>query len=243
MQASTKNEPAEVLVLEDDKEICDLIDFNLSAAGFKVKTVETMRDARLALSLADFDLMITDVRLPDGNGLEFSREIMTTSKMGIIVMTGAGDEIDRIVGLELGADDYINKPFHQRELVARTRAVLRRLRQINTSDEEVTGGAQDAEPITFHGYSLFKSNRLVTDKLGRPVTLTTMEFDVLAVLAANKNKTMSRSQIYDAALFRSENDGRLIDGVISRLRKKLFTDNCPSARIRTIHGRGYSLAD
>lgn len=234
--------PASILVIEDDPEILELIVFNMNAAGFFVKTAETILDARTELKGNDFDLVIIDVRLPDGNGLEFAQEVSKASTMGVIIMTGSGDDVDRIIGLELGADDYINKPFHQRELVARARAVLRRTHKLNAR-----GGTHAKEvenpSIQFHGYSLYKSNRSLFDRDGKLVNLTAMEFDVLVVLANNKNVVLSRSKIYKSASLRASDPSRVVDGLISRLRKKLFVNDQPLLRIRTIHGRGYALTE
>lgn len=234
--------PASILVIEDDPDILDLIVFNMNAAGFLVKTAETILDARTALKGNDFDLLIIDVRLPDGNGVEFAQEVIKASTIGIIVMTGSGDEIDRIVGLELGADDYINKPFHQRELVARARAVLRRHHKFNT-DAGIDASDVGNPSIQFHGYSLYKSNRSLFDRDGELVNLTAMEFDVLVVLADNKNVVLSRSKIYQSASLRASDPSRVVDGLVSRLRKKLFADDQPLLRIRTVHGRGYALTE
>lgn len=233
---------ASILVIEDDPDILELIVHNMSAARFLVEAAETLGDARIALRRKNFDLLIVDVRLPDGNGMEFAQEVSKTSEIGIIVMTGSGDEVDRIIGLELGADDYINKPFHQRELVARARAVLRRGRKSN-EDLEDQADEFRAHAIQFHGYALCKSNRSVIGMDGEPIDLTTLEFDVLAVLVDNKNVVLSRSDIYEHACLRTSNPSRAVDGLISRLRKKLFENDRPLLRIRTIHGRGYALTE
>lgn len=243
MQGQTR-QTAKILVVDDDRSILSLIELNLSAAGYDVQTTENIFDARLALRMADFDLLITDVRLPDGNGIEFAREVIKTSEMGIVIMTGGGDEIDRIIGLELGADDYINKPFHQRELVARVRAILRRLRPVSPGNPVQSKHSKN-DLVEFHGYVLSNAHRSLVGKDGAFVSLTTMEFNVLAVLANNKNEVLSRSEINNGIGFRgaAADAGRLIDGLISRLRKKLNSESQPIVWIRTVHGRGYTLTD
>lgn len=233
---------ASILVIEDDPDILELIVFNMSAARFLVETAETLVDARIALRRKNFDLLIVDVRLPDGNGMEFAQEVSKTSAFGIIIMTGSGDDVDRIIGLELGADDYINKPFNQRELVARARAVLRRGRKINEDLEDRVDEFRECG-IHFHGYALYRSSRSVIGWDGEPVNLTTLEFDVLAILADNKNVVLSRADIYERTCLRTSNPSRAVDGLISRLRKKLFENDRPLLRIRTIHGRGYALTE
>lgn len=228
---------ARILVIEDDVAIRDLVAISLGAAGFHVQPTGTIAEARSCLEAEKFDLLIVDVRLPDGNGIAFAQEIVQLSTAGVIIMTGGGDEIDRIVGLELGADDYIDKPFHQRELVARARAVLRRL-MVKPDQSE----PHDSD-IRFHGYTLCKSARTLVDPTGASVALTTMEFDVLAVLAENKNVVMQRSAIFNDAGFRGSDPGRVIDGLISRLRKKLVQSDGSPLHIRTVHGRGYTLSE
>lgn len=242
MQGIQTLQTASILVVEDDPHILELIEYNLASAGFLVKTAGTILDARAALERFSFDLLVIDVRLPDGNGMEFARDVTKTSAIGIIIMTGSGDEIDRIIGLELGADDYINKPFHQRELVARARAVLRRSRSID-KDKSEPGSDSEVPCIQFHEYSLNKSNRSVIDVNGEPVSLTSKEFDVLLVLAENKNIVLSRSKIHADAGLLTADLSRGVDGLISRLRKKLFSNNQPHLRIKTVHGRGYVLTE
>lgn len=233
---------AAILIIEDDVSIRELVKLSFAAANFDVDISGTIAEARANLACKKYDLLIVDVHLPDGNGIEFARELLRTSNAGIIIMTGGGDEIDRIIGLELGADDYINKPFHQRELVARARAVLRRITHPNTQGEPLPSEVRSSD-IQFHGYSLSKTARTLTDPNGIDVELTTMEFDVLAVLVENKNVVLDRNAIFKSAGFRGSDPGRVIDGLVSRLRRKLVKTEGPSVYIRTVHGRGYTLAD
>ncbi|KJZ17932.1 response regulator transcription factor [Loktanella sp. S4079] len=231
---------ARVLIVEDDRELNRLIEDYLVDAGFQVETASTVRDARTVLSKRDIDLLITDMRLPDGNGLALVQECFASSQMGIIVITGAGDDVDRILGLEIGADDFVQKPFMQRELLARVNAVLRRynLDRVTISENE---REQASLPTTFHGYALHTQTRTLYDRHGNNVSLTTLEFDVLAVLVARKNKVLTRDQIHQEVQLQAGDSGRPIDGLISRLRKKLYETDVAKERIKTVHGRGYSL--
>ena len=232
---------AKLLLVEDEPDLRELTEQNLAAANFDVTSVGSLSAARNALATKDFDLVIVDMKLPDGNGLNFMQNHRKHSEVAFIVATGAGDETDCILGLEFGADDFIQKPFMQRQLLARVRAVLRRYR-ISTSGFAQTA-AEHPETYTFHNYDLNLDSRLLRRRDGKIVDLTTLEFDVLAKLAKSKNIVVSRNDIYASAQFRTGDPGRLVDGLISRLRKKLY--DCDSAKycIKTIHGRGYALTE
>lgn len=231
-----------VLVVDDEKDLLDLIAMSLRSGGFEIAVAGTIGEARERFAKTHFDLVIIDLRLPDGNGLTFSEELRAKSDIGIIIMTGTGDDVDRILGLELGADDYIDKPFRQRELLARARAVLRRTMQ-NTTDRQESPDVVDEDIIMLRDYCLNKSARSLVDGTGAAVNLTTLEFDVLAVLASQKGVVHSRPEIYKSARLRAGEPGRLVDGLISRLRKKLFSEDEARQRIQTVHGRGYMLVD
>jgi DNA-binding response OmpR family regulator len=230
---------ARVLIVEDEPDLRELIENNLRASNFDVEAVGSIAAARTLVDSTAFDLMIVDMNLPDGNGVTFSQQLRASSGSAVIVITGGGDETDRILGLELGADDYIQKPFLQRELLARARAVLRRYNHSQSIAKNDT--ALEPRTIHFHGYALNPTARTVKTLTGESVDLTTLEFDVLAKLASHPNTVFSREEIYKSAAFRTGDPGRLVDGLISRLRKKLYDDAVAKEHIKTIHGRGYAL--
>lgn len=235
-----------VLLLDDDPDVVRVVSMALGSEGYSVRTAGTRSQFYRVLDECDPDLFLLDVRLPDGNGMRIARELREQSDAGIILVTGEADSIDRILGLELGADDYITKPFNIRELRARVNAVLRRitpLRRLN--DRDMPGAVADGPSRirNFHGLSLDPDARRITDSHGNEITLTTLEFEVLAALSGHCNRVLTRDQIMDhvrgpdwAAYDRS------IDGLISRLRKKLFPDGSGEQRIKTVRGVGYMLS-
>lgn len=229
-----------ILIVEDDEQLRLLVQESLSAAGYDVTAVGSIGSAREAVSKRSLDLLIVDMRLPDGNGLDLAQSIRRESGTAIIAVTGAGDEVDRILGLELGADDFVQKPFFNRELVARVKAVMRRY---NASQELSAGQVAENrdDALEFHDYVISFGSRNVRHQSGGQVRLTTSEFDVLAHLVKNRNQVQSREEIYSAARLRSGDPGRLIDGLVSRLRQKLFDEQSAKQKIRTIHGRGYVM--
>lgn len=235
--------PPRILVLEDDEAIAALVAEGLREDNCDVICATTCAKARALWQSGDLDLLVIDVRVPDGNGLELAIDIRRSSDVGIIIITGEGQETDRVIGLELGADDYIIKPFRVRELRARVKALLRRL----SPSESRTRGREPpfAKPeMAFHEYRLLPQSRQVKDASDNPVALTTLEFDLLLLLAENKNKVLTRE-----ALSRSLRGGawdaedRSIDGLVARLRRKLFDDESAAYKIKTIRGRGYMLAE
>jgi len=233
------NHQATVLIIDDESALRELIVNSFQASNFDIEAVGSIAAARTLLNATAFDLIIVDMNLPDGNGVTFSQQLRASAGSAIIIITGVGDETDRILGLELGADDYIQKPFKQRELLARARAVLRRYHQsraIVQSDTDL-----ESKTIHFHGYSLNPAARVVKTVTGESVDLTTLEFDVLTKLASHPNTVFSREDIYKSASFRTGDPGRLVDGLISRLRKKLYDASIAKEHIKTIHGRGYAL--
>ncbi|SEO91967.1 two-component system, OmpR family, response regulator [Salinihabitans flavidus] len=228
-----------ILVLEDDPKVGALIVEGLREDGYEVVATENCNEAKREFASAAFDLLIIDVLVPDGNGMELALDIRRESDVGIIIITGHGDETDRIIGLELGADDYILKPFRVRELRARVRALLRRMTVAMPNQDEVI-----REELEFHGFLLDPRRRRVIDPAGQTVSLTTLEFDLLNVLVENRNMVMTRDEISRSMRGeRSPIDHRSIDGLISRIRRKLFENGQGLEVIKTIHGRGYILSD
>jgi two-component system phosphate regulon response regulator OmpR len=228
-----ETETAKLLVVDDDPEIRELTEAYLSQQGFAVECVES-GEAMMAL-LADHpvDLIILDLMLPGEHGLNLARQLKRDDDIPIIIVSAQGDDVDRIVGLEVGADDYIAKPFNPRELLARVRAVLRRARRPAESREE------SADQLKFGPFCLdLAAHQLVRD--GAPVPLTSGEFDLLAVLAQHPNKVLHRDRILDllTGAERSPFD-RSIDVRVTRLRSKIEPDPSNPQYIKTIWGKGY----
>ena len=222
-----------ILVVEDEPQIADLVRDYLEHAGFAVLAAG---DGASGLALARArrpDAIVLDLGLPRIDGLDVVRALRRDSTVPIVILTARGDETDRVTGLELGADDYVVKPFSGKELVARVRAVLRR----------VDNAALPAERITVGDLELDLARRKVT-AAGRVVTLTPTEFELLAVLAREPGRVFTRSQLLDAVHgFSLETYERAIDGHVRNLRRKLEPDEGLARYVRTVHGVGYALAE
>jgi DNA-binding response OmpR family regulator len=222
-----------LLVVDDDPEIRELTQQYLQHQGYHVDTVSSGEEMDAYLSSNEVDLLILDLMLPGEHGLSIAQRLKKRDELPIIIVSAQGDEVDRIVGLEVGADDYLPKPFNPRELLARVRAVLRRVRKTG-SGEEVT----DKE-IRFGSFCLdLYSHSLSSD--GVPIPLTSGEFDLLTILTSNPNKVLHRDRILDllTGAERSPFD-RSIDVRVTRLRSKVEDDPAKPAYIKTIWGKGY----
>ncbi len=224
-------EGAKILVIDDDPEIRELTQAYLSKQGFDVDCVEGAEAMDAYLVESRPDLIVLDLMLPGEHGLSIARRLKNDGDIPIIIVSAQGEDVDRIVGLEVGADDYLGKPFNPRELLARVRAVLRRVKQ---------GGEEGADDrILFGDFELdLASHRLARD--GNPVTLTSGEFDLLSILASHPNKVLDRDRILDllTGAERSPFD-RSIDVRVTRLRGKIEPDPTEPVYIKTIWGKGY----
>jgi DNA-binding response OmpR family regulator len=222
-----------ILVAEDEPQIAGLVRDYLEHAGFAVITAA---DGAAALALARArrpDALVLDLGLPRVDGLDVIRSIRRDSRVPILILSARGDEIDRVTGLELGADDYVVKPFSPRELVARVRAVLRRGETAPHADERIVAGDLELDLV-----------RHRVTAAGRPVSLTPTEFELLATLAREPGRVWTRSQLLDSIHgFSLETYERAIDGHIRNLRKKLEPDDAAPRYVRTVHGVGYALAE
>ena len=225
-----------ILVVDDQKEICDVVQEYLTGEGFRVSTAHDGAGMRRVLSQTPADLVILDLMLPGEDGLTLARALRSQSGIGIIILTGRGETVDRIIGLEMGADDYLPKPFHLRELLARVKSVLRRV-QSRTNE----AGAQPARSrARFAGWSLDLSSRELTSPAGEEVRLTTGEFDLLAAFVGNANQVLSRDRLLDLARNREAGPfDRTIDVQVGRLRRKLEDDPQNPSLIKTVRGSGY----
>lgn len=224
-------EATRILVVDDDPELCELLTEYLGRERFDVTCVHTAEESLSRLD--DNDLVIVDVMLPGMDGFELLRRIRRNSMKPVIMLTAKGDEIDRILGLELGADDYISKPFSPRELLARVRAILRR------SQAGVEEGATEGEKIELGDLELDPSTRTVWQE-GKPLDLTTAEFDLLERLLRSAGSPVSREELCETALRRPLNPyDRSIDMLVSQVRRKLGWKVGELDRIKTIRGVGY----
>jgi two-component system response regulator CpxR len=227
---------ASVLIIDDDRDLCDMVARLLSEEGHRV---EQSTDAQRGLSSAlsgSYDIVLLDIMMPGLGGLDLLRQLRTKSQVHVIMLTAKGDEVDRVVGLELGADDYLAKPFYSRELIARIRAVLRRSR---VADARST----DEKALLEVGDLTLDAAARTVSRGGVPVDLTTAEFDVLNVLVSEAGKIVSRDRI---AKVLGRNLGvfdRAIDMHISNLRKKLELLPNGVERIRTVRNAGYLYAN
>ncbi|HEY5672156.1 MAG TPA: response regulator transcription factor [Malonomonas sp.] len=228
-----------ILVIDDDSELCELLSDYLGTEGFAVETVNHGSQGAAQALAGDYMLVVLDVMLPGLNGFDVLRRIREASKLPVIMLTARGDDIDRIVGLELGADDYLPKPFNPRELVARIRAIQRRT---ETSTPESFPVAAPATELSVGDVILSPRNRSVK-RGGMPVELTSVEFTLLEVLLRQAGQVISRDVLVEKALGRrlSAYD-RSIDVHVSALRKKLGHLSGDSERIKTVRGVGYLYA-
>lgn len=223
-----------VLVLDDEPAICDALQAYLEREGFRVTVTRTLAQALDAYRIANPDLMILDVTLPDGSGLDVLRAASDDGRRTpAIVLTARGDEIDRIVGLELGADDYVTKPFSPREVVARVRAIIRR-----ASGAQHAASPRDRIAIGDLEIDLSAYEVRVA---GRDAGLTPTEFRLLRVLAERPGRTFTRAALLDAL----HDDGsifeRTLDRHINNLRKKIEADVTRPAYVQTVYGIGYKM--
>lgn len=228
-----------VLVVDDDRQMTSFLDRFLTKQGYGVQTVGSAMQMGLALDHRDFDLVLLDVGLPDIDGFEVTRELRRTSRLPIILLTAREEVFDRIIGLELGADDYVSKPFEPRELLARIRSVLRRTKGPAPSRDALP----EVRCINFCGFVLDLPSRSLSAPDGGDVPLTGMEFNLLRLLAENAATVVSRDRIMHSVYGHASNvTDRAIDAHVARLRRKLETVGRGNPIIRTIHGSGYSLA-
>lgn len=229
-----------IAIIDDDSAVRDVVVDLLQSAGYEAVPFGSVdafeRDRGRS---HDWALIILDLQMPGRDGLGFAGMLRATSRIPIIMLTGRGDEIDRVLGLEIGADDYIVKPFNNRELVARIRALLRRASPL-PSLTAGGGGAEIRAGYRFGGFVLDSENRQLQSVGGVPVALTVAEFDLLCVLLASRGRVLSREQLLTRTR-RSEADvfDRTIDVLILRLRRKIEPSRHHPRFIRTERGYGY----
>jgi len=230
--------PEKILVVDDDPQLTSFLDRFLSKQGFSVATSNSGTQMGLQMEHREFDLLLLDVGLPDMDGFEIARELRKSSRIPIVFITARDEVYDKIIGLEMGGDDYVSKPFEPRELLARIRSVLRRSVP-PSAPVEVQSDRYDV-----CGLHLDVWRRVLSDSDGDEIPLTAMEFSVLKCLAERAGETVSRDRMMQCLYgSRCNVTDRAIDAHVARLRKKLDASGCRRDMIRTVHGGGYVLAE
>lgn len=231
-----KPSAAHIVIVEDDPVTRAKLAAYFTAVGYRVSEAEDGDQMREILAERPADLLMIDIQLPGEDGLQLTREQRERSEVGIILVTGRTDTVDRIVGLELGADDYVTKPFDQRELLARVKNLLRRVRRAGAVAE--IGAVR-----RFLGWTLDLGSRSLRDGTGEFTDLTRAEFKALALLSANPGKVLSRDRLLHEIAHRDwDPSDRTVDVVVRRLRQKLGDDSRHPRIIVTSHGEGYLFA-
>lgn len=226
---------ADIIVVDDEPHIRTLIRSYLAGQGFTVREAEDADSFRRLHAEQPADLVILDVQMPGEDGISLARWLRERGDTGIVMLTAAGDIVDRVVGLEIGADDYIVKPFDLRELKARVRTVLRRLGRNAPATGAPTEGV-----VRFGSRRLNLGQRKLYDAAGKEVPITAMEFDLLQAFAGHPDRVLTRDQLLDLAHHGHwEPFDRSIDIRIARLRRKIEEDPAKPEVIKTVHGAGY----
>jgi two-component system, OmpR family, response regulator len=226
---------AHILVVDDHREIRDLVAKYLAKHGLRVSVAESAGRARRVLETSAIDLVVLDVMMPGEDGLSLCRHLRATTGVPVIMLTAMAEDTDRVIGLEIGADDYVVKPFNPRELLARIKAVLRRVNSLPQRR-----AAPDAATIRFERWQLNVGRRELIDEDGVGIPLSTGEFLLLCALLNHPKMVLSREQLLDLTRGRAANVfDRSIDNQVSRLRKKIEADPKEPSLIKTVWGGGY----
>jgi two-component system OmpR family response regulator len=232
------NPTPHLLIVDDDREICALVSKFLAQHGYRVSVAHDGRAMMQTLENARISLVVLDLMLPGEDGLSLCRRLRANSTMPVVMLTAMGEETDRIIGLEMGADDYLSKPFNPRELLARVRAVLRRTGALPA--ELLTGRGRVLE---FAGWRLDVARRQLFSSANALVPLRAGEFDLLLALAERPQRVLTRDQLLDLSRGRAANSfERSVDVQISRLRHKMELDPKEPELIKTVRSGGYVFA-
>jgi two-component system OmpR family response regulator len=224
-----------ILVVDDHREIRDLLAKYLAKNGLRVSVANGGTAMRKVLKTGAIDLVVLDIMMPGEDGLSLCRHLRETTQVPVILLTAMAEDTDRVVGLEIGADDYVTKPFNPRELLARIKAVLRRARSLPVPREEV-----EAERIRFDRWTLDVGQRELIDREGVATPLSTAEFRLLNAFLSHPKMVLSRDQLLDLTSGRAAQVfDRSIDNQVSRLRRKIEADSRNPALIKTVWGGGY----
>lgn len=227
-----------ILIVDDDAALRETVADFLTNEGYETRQAENVVAARKALATAEPDLLLLDINMPGGDGLSLASELRTRTTLPIIILSGKGSMVDKVVGLEVGADDYLPKPFELRELLARVRAVLRRAGQ-----GQVAAGASAVRQAHFDEFVATPSRREIRTRSGAAVDLTGAEFNLAMALIERPNRILSREMI-GQAIHREDWDAfdRSVDTLVSRLRRKLIQYSSHANLIKTVRGEGYVLS-
>ena len=237
MESDMADTPS-ILVIDDHEDIRDGLVKYLMKNGMRATAVADAKAMDAALMVGSFDLLVLDLMLPGEDGLAICRRLSTTTHVPILMLTALGEETDRIVGLELGADDYLSKPFNPRELLARIKAILRRSERVEFSGASLVG-----QRLFFDRWTFEVDRQILTDGTGTTVSLTTAEFRLLTVFVERPHIVLSRDQLLDLTSGRAAQVyDRTIDNQVSRLRRKIERDPSEPTLITTVWGGGYSLS-
>lgn len=231
---------AHILIVDDDPGVREVVCSYLSEEGFHVSAAAGGPEMYAALHQKPVDLVILDVKLPGESGFSLAAELRRRGTTGIVMLSGKGELVDRVAGLEVGADDYLAKPFHLRELLARVRSVLRR-RQVETSPAPAPGGT--TSQARFAGFTLDRVTRQLTGPDGRDIEISMGEFELLLAFLKRPKQPLTRDQLLDLAHGRTGTQlDRSIDVQVGRLRRKMEANPRRPELIRTIRGVGYMFA-
>ena len=232
------SETSQIIICDDERDLREMLQEYLEKRGFSVRLAGTADELRARLEEGDPDLIILDINMPGEDGLTALRTLRTSSDIPVVMLTAAGETIDKIVGLEMGADDYLGKPVDLRELEARIKAVLRRKSQAAAPAAETPGGGN--RTAKFGDFTLDMDSTKLYNAESEEVPLTAMEFRLLKLFAENKSRVLNRDQILEQAHDRSWDPfDRSIDIRISRLRRKIEKNPQKPSIIRTVRGIGY----
>lgn len=232
------NDQPHILVVDDHREIRDSVTRYLQKNGLRTTSARDAVEMDAKLAKGQFDLIVLDVMMPGEDGLSVCRRLSAKGGVPILMLTALGEETDRIVGLEIGADDYLAKPFNPRELLARIKAILRR-----STQPETFAGTLSGRRIAFAEWTLDTDSRVLTDGSGARVDLTGSELKLLVVFLERPRLVLNRDQLLDLAMGRAASPlARTIDNQISRLRRKIEADPSRPRLITTVRSGGYSLA-
>jgi len=227
-----------ILVVDDHREIRELLAKYFAKNGLRVSVASGGADLRQTMRTSSIDLVVLDIMMPGEDGLSLCRYLRETSEVPVVLLTAVAEETDRIVGLELGADDYVTKPFNPRELLARVRAILRRV-----SAGQKQAPVTDAKRYRFDRWVLDPGRRILLDEEGQEAALGTAEFRLLSAFVSRPGTVLSRDQLLDITAGRaSQVFDRSIDNLVSRLRRRIERDPQQPALIKTVWGDGYMFA-
>ncbi len=240
--------PTHIAVLDDEIDITQLLATYLATQGYRVTQVHSGRELLVTMKADPPALVLLDLGLPGEDGFTIARQLREHFQCGLVIITGRGDSIDKVVGLEVGADDYVTKPFDLRELAARIKAVLRRLAPVARIDAGIDAPAAGPAPAAarerfgFAGWEFDVAGRSLRDPQGAEVVLTTGEFDLLGVLVRHAGRVLSRDFLLEQTRGRDAGPfDRTIDVQIGRLRKKMEADSERPELIKSVRGAGYVL--